>query len=142
MIKVYENKSDQWFDSMKFVGEYYGIPANKIKDNLNVPMKIKGIEVIFSSTPLPPPDKFRTFVQQKGLKHMVGSFYLNKDKEVWMWAKKKEQWYSWNTIKFDNGNIAFKTKLSYDGMWVDKWVNVNQYHKGIFGEAKEVESPF
>ena len=57
MIKVYENKSDQWFDSMKFAGEYYGIPAGKIKDNLNVPMKIKGVEVIFSSTPLPPPDK-------------------------------------------------------------------------------------
>ena len=142
MIKVYENKSDQWFDSMKFAGEYYGIPANKIKDNLNIPMKIKGVEVIFSSTPLPPPDKFRRFVQKKGLKHMVGSFYLNKDKEVWMWAKKKEQWYEWKTIKFDNGNIAFKTKLSYDGMWVDKWVNVNQYHKGIFGEVKQVEAPF
>ncbi len=142
MIKVYENKSDQWFDSMKFAGEYYGIPANKIKDNLNIPMKIKGVEVIFSSTPLPPPDKFRMFVQKKGLKHMVGSFYLNKDKEVWMWAKKKEQWYRWKTTKFDNGNIAFKTKLKHDGMWVDKWVNVNQYHKGIFGVAKEVETPF
>jgi hypothetical protein len=138
MNKVYENKSQQWFDSWKFAGEYYGIPASKIRDNLNIPMKVKGIEVIFSEDPLPPPDKFRTFVQIKGLKHMIQNFYINKEMEVWLWSKNKEEWYKWNTIKFDNGNISFKTKIQYQGMYVDKWVNVNQFYKGIFGEIKEM----
>jgi len=142
MINIYENISDTWFSSIREAGQYYGVLPNKIKDNLGYEFKVKGTSVLFSETPLPPPDKFKSFVKEKGLKHMIGSFYLNKDKEVWMWAKKKQEWYRWNTIKFDNGNIAFKTKLKYQGMFVDKWVNVNQYHKGIFGEVKEVEAPF
>jgi hypothetical protein len=143
MIKVYEFYSQTSYESIRLASQYFGVNAQSIKDNLNGnEIRLKGKRRKFTTYEVLPPNPYKDFIKQKGLKHMLGAFYLNKNKEVYLWSKKKQEWYTWKTTKFNDGNIAFKTKIKYGNSYVDKWVNVNQYWNGTFGETKNIESPF
>ena len=134
MIKVYEYYSKTSYESIRFASQYFGVSSKLITDNMDKDeIKIRGAKRRFTSRELPQPHPWKDFMNEKGLKHMIGAFYLNKDKEVYLWSKKKGEWFKWKVTKFDNGNMAFKTKIKdKNNRPVNKWVNVNQYYKSLF----------
>lgn len=133
MIKVYEFYSQTSYESIRLASQYFNVNPKTINDNMNGnEIMIRGTKRRFSTHEMQSPNPWKDFVRQKGLKHMLGAFYLNKEKEVWLWSKKKKEWFKWKVATFENGNIAFKTKIKYNGRDINKWVNVNQYHKSLF----------
>lgn len=162
MYKVFENKSQEWFDSMKLAGEYYGVTGAKIKSVMGKEVRLGVKKVHFTNTPLPakrvktkyppkPLSVYEQMIKDKNLKWMLGGFYLSPNKEVFLYSKNKDtkvgnkwkrgRWYPW-TVKDYDGQKVFYTKIWNDGYPVSKKVDVNQYHKALFGVVKEVKAPF
>ncbi len=161
MYRVFENKSQEWYDSMKLAGEYYGVTGDKIKNVIGKEVRLGTKKVHFTHTPLPVKKKvvklppklsvYEQMIQDKELKWMLGGFYLSSKGEVWLYSKNKDtevdgkwkrgRWYKWTTKDYD-GDKVFYTKIWNDGYPVSKKVSINQYHKALFGVSKEVKAPF
>lgn len=135
MLNVYDVKAERWFDSMKFVSEYYNIPASKIKASLDqgeVMIGNKAYEFSTTGVKLNPKDRF---IKEHQLKHMITNFWMSPSGKVWLWAKSKKKWFEWNVSKFDNGNRAFKATIMDKGRRYNKWIRADVYQKHLFPEV-------
>lgn len=148
MIRIYEARSKKWYESIRLASQVFGCNETTIKQLIDKGERIvNGKMRDFRTTDIEHKDIFGQFIRNKKLKLMIANFYLAPDKQVYMWAGKKKQWYPWKTYTFENGNIAFKTTLSIDGFKRDKWIQVHQYYKTLFPELAltpihETENPF
>jgi hypothetical protein len=149
MIRIYEARSKQWYDSIRLASQVFGCNEVTIKKLVD-----KGERIIngrmrdIRSTDIPKQDdKFKSFIKQNDLKLMIANFYLSPDKKVYLWASKKQEWMPWKTYDFPNGNSAFKTIVNREGFKTPTWVQVNKYHRRLFPELtltpiNEIENPF
>ena len=135
MIKVYEARSKEWFESVRFASQYYGCSQQAIKLLVNKGERVVNGKLIdFRDTDIIEDPK-KKFIKENNLKYMLGSFYLSPDMKVWMWANRKKQWMEWKTIKFqDSGDVCFCTTIINGKLKSKKWVKVNHYYKNLFPE--------
>jgi hypothetical protein len=135
MIRIYESRSRQWYESMRFASQYFGCNPETIKALVNKGERtINGRLVDFRDSDTFEDPK-QSFINKRGLKHMLENFYLDEGMTVWMWASNKKKWMEWKTIKFhDSGDVAFKTQVINGKLKSDKWVKVNHYYKQLFPE--------
>ena len=135
MIRIFESRSKQWYDSIRFASQYYGCNAETIKALINKGERmINGKLVDFRDNDIVECPK-QSFIRKQGLKHMLQNFYLDEGMKVWMWASKKNKWMEWKTIKFhDSGDVCFATNVKNGNLVSKKWVKVNHYYKQLYPE--------
>ena len=149
MIRIYEARSKQWYDSIRLASQCFGCNETTVKKLVDKGERIINgrMRDIRSTDMLKQNDEFNLFIKKHKLKLMIAGFYLSPDKKVYLWANKKKEWIPWKTYAFPNGNLAFKTIINREGFKTPTWIQVHEYHRRLFPELTltpidKIENPF